>query len=79
MKQIIPVHIWCQNDVVLTSMRRTHVASTLLRRRFYIMCPPGMVMHGSKHEVIKVVPRCKNGEKEHIEPKHLYNTTLAVT
>ena len=30
-----PVGIWCQNDVVLTSMRRCHhVASTLIRRHF---------------------------------------------
>ena len=27
-----PVGIWCQNDVVSTSMRRHHVASTLKRR-----------------------------------------------
>ena len=26
--------IWCQNDVVSTSMRRNHVASTLIRRHF---------------------------------------------
>ena len=26
---LIPAGIWCQNDVVLTSMRRHHVASTL--------------------------------------------------
>ena len=30
-----------QNDVVSTSMRRHHVASTLTRRDFYIMCPLG--------------------------------------
>ena len=29
-----PVGIWCQNEVVSTSMRRSHVASTLLRRHF---------------------------------------------
>ena len=29
---INPVGIWCQNDVVSTSMRRNHVASTLIRR-----------------------------------------------
>ena len=37
-----PVGIWCRNDVVLTSMRRNHVASTLIRRHFYVMCPLGM-------------------------------------
>ena len=31
--------IWCQNDVVSTLMRRNHVASTLIRRHFYVMCP----------------------------------------
>ena len=36
-----PVGIWCQNDVVLTSMRRDHVGSTLTRRHFYVMCPLG--------------------------------------
>ena len=29
-----PVGIWCQNDVTLTSMRRHHVASMLIRRHF---------------------------------------------
>ena len=36
-----PAGIRCQNDVVLTSMRHHHVASTLIRRHFYIMCPLG--------------------------------------
>ena len=36
-----PVGIWCQNDVVSTSMRRNHVASTIIRRHFYAMCPLG--------------------------------------
>ena len=35
--------IWCQNDVVSTSMRRHHVASTLIRRHFYVMCPLGSI------------------------------------
>ena len=30
-----------QNDVVSTSMRRDHVASTLIRRHFNIVCPLG--------------------------------------
>ena len=29
-----PVDIWCQNDVISTSTRRYHVASTLIRRHF---------------------------------------------
>ena len=33
--------IWCQNDIVCTSMRRDHVASTLIRRHFFVMCPLG--------------------------------------
>ena len=37
----LAVDIWCQNDVVSTSMRRNHVASTLIRRHFYVMCPLG--------------------------------------
>ena len=37
-----PVGIWCQNDFVSTSMRRYHVASTFIRRPFYVMCPLGM-------------------------------------
>ena len=30
--------IWCQNDVVSTSMRRDDVAWMLIRRHFYVMC-----------------------------------------
>ena len=33
-KNVPPVGIWCQTDVVSTSMRRHHVASTLIRRHF---------------------------------------------
>ena len=36
-----PAGIWCQNDVVSTSMRRNHVASTLIRRHFRPKCPLG--------------------------------------
>ena len=35
----IPACIWCQNDVISTSMRRHHVVSTLIRPHFYAMCP----------------------------------------
>ena len=41
--EYIPVGIWCQNDVVSTSMRRDHVASTLIRRHFNTKCPLGIV------------------------------------
>ena len=33
--------IWCQNDVVSTLMRHNDVASTLIWRHFYVMCPLG--------------------------------------
>ena len=33
-----PAGIWCENDVVLTSMRRDDVASTLIRRHFHTKC-----------------------------------------
>ena len=36
-----PVGIWCQNDVVSTSMRRTDVNTT----SFHVMCPLGLFMH----------------------------------
>ena len=37
----LPAGIWCKNDVVLTSMRRDYVASTLIRRHFGTKCPLG--------------------------------------
>ena len=40
-KKTCPVGIWCQNDVVLKSMQRHHVASTFTRRHFYVMRPLG--------------------------------------
>ena len=40
----LPLGIWCQNAVVSTSMRRHHVASTLIRCHFHVMCPLGMVL-----------------------------------
>ena len=41
-KRPAPGGIWCQNDVVSTSMRRNHVASTFIRRHLYVMCPAGV-------------------------------------
>ena len=38
---VFPAGIWCQNDVVSMSMRRNHVASTLIRRHFRTKCPLG--------------------------------------
>ena len=40
-KEALPAGIWCENDVVLTSMRRDYVASTLIRRHFGTKCPLG--------------------------------------
>ena len=37
----LPAGIQHQNDVVSTSMRRDHVASTLIRRHFNVVCPLG--------------------------------------
>ena len=47
-----------QNDVILTSMRRRHVASTSVRCHFYVMCLLetdtvqyiGLVHHYNKHQ-----------------------------
>ena len=39
--KVNPEGIWCQNDVILTSMRRDDVASTLIRRHFGTKCPLG--------------------------------------
>ena len=33
----LPMGIWCQNDIVSMSMRCNHIASTLIRRHFYVM------------------------------------------
>ena len=41
LRPVTPVGIWCKNDVVLTSMRRDYVASTLIRRHFGTKCPLG--------------------------------------
>ena len=40
-QRTISAGIWCENDVVLTSMRRDYVASTLIRRHFDTKCPLG--------------------------------------
>ena len=38
------------NNVVLTSMRRDHVASTSVRRHFYVMCLLGATKVVSYHD-----------------------------
>ena len=45
-----------QNDVVSTLIRRDHVASTLLRRQFYVVCPLGfqsigLLVHERKFKI----------------------------
>ena len=40
---IFPVGIWCQNDVVLTSMRHNYVG--INTTSFYVMCPLGSCQH----------------------------------
>ena len=40
-KREYPAGIWCENDIVLTSLRRDYVASTLIRRHFDTKCPLG--------------------------------------
>ena len=42
-----PAGIWCENDVGSTSMRRHHVASTLIRRHFCPKCPLGDIRRPS--------------------------------
>ena len=37
----IPAGTQHQNDVISTSMRRDHVALTLMRRHFNVVCPLG--------------------------------------
>ena len=40
---LVPAGTQHQNDVVSTSMRRDHVASTLIRRHFNVVCPLGLL------------------------------------
>ena len=39
---VFPAGTQHQNDVLSTSMRRDHVASTLIRRHFNVVCPLGL-------------------------------------
>ena len=52
-----PVGIWCQNDVVSTSMRRDHVASTLIRRHFNTKYPLGTVNGSHTFGTMKICSR----------------------
>ena len=40
--QTLPAGTWRRNDVMLASMRREDVASTLVWRRYNVMCPLGL-------------------------------------
>ena len=46
-----PADIWCENDVVLTSMRCDHVASTLIQRHFGTKCPLGTDSASGEEEI----------------------------
>ena len=50
-----PAGIWCENDVVLTSMRRDYVASTLIRRHFDTKCPLGLVLPSGHKFILALV------------------------
>ena len=46
-----------QNDVISTSMRRDHVASTLIRRHFNVLCPLGRFNWRQKlHTLFEIFP-----------------------
>ena len=47
MKRYCPAGLCRKNDVVLTSMRRHDIASTLIRRHFCTKCPPGATHNSS--------------------------------
>ena len=50
-----------QNDVVSTSMRRDHVASTLIRRHFNVVCPLGSfhLLEDADKDLVIGHGRCK--------------------
>ena len=51
MYNIIQADIWCENDVVLTLMRRDYVASTLIQRHLAQM-PAGIIPVAEVHLAI---------------------------
>ena len=55
-RSAIPAGKQHQNDVVSTSMRRDHVASTLIRRHYNVMCPLGWACSNSRTSIA----RCSN-------------------
>ena len=53
-----PAGIWYENDVVLTSMRRDYVASTLIRRHFDTKCPLGINYSAPQVKAIHLKLQC---------------------
>ena len=71
----IPAGIWCHNDVILTSMRRDDVASTLIRRHFHTKCPLGYGLRGAGrvlylHENVSMMSAIKENR---ISLPHIYD------
>ena len=68
----IPSTVTCntqhQNDVVSTSMRRDHVASTFIRRHFNVVCPLGIVsrLFGKMGDMLFARPASIWSENEHV-------------
>ena len=62
--QKYPAGIWCENDVVLTSMRRDYVASTFIRRHFDTKCPMGIVASMVGGSFVLNVNECSLKEKK---------------
>ena len=58
-----PAGIWCQNDVVLTSMRRDDVASTLIRRHFHTKCPLGNLLLLSVERYYAIIRPYRHGTR----------------
>ena len=49
--KVTSYHRRCDAITVSPSMRRHHVASTLIRRHFYVMCPLGSALDGTPKEL----------------------------
>ena len=64
-----PVGFSCQNDVVWMSMRRNHVASTLIRRHFYAMCP--LSTCHTRRGVMTLQDWAQSSQDHHTVPENL--------
>ena len=58
--------IWCQNDVVLTSMRRDDVASTSIRRHFGTKCLLGNFRTAEATAVVNTCTDIFNEKSHHV-------------